>query len=353
MPRHSGSHIYPPVTIAVLNYNGINLLPNTIQSIKELRYPARKTILVDDGSTDDSVSYVRNTHSDISIIEMGSNTKLLNLVRNTAISHANTNLVFITDNDITFDPDCLTALVEAMEELPNAAVMTPRVMYQNERDRIYIDYNQFHYVCSSIDKNRDRKVSELSSDLKEPRRSFGCGIMLLDKTKAKKVNFFDTGFVMGWGDDGEFHHRVNLSGMKCYAVPTALVYHKAIKGAPRIYGQHRNRWSIILQTYSWRTILIIAPALLTYESVLFFYSLLDGKAYIHLKALKDIMVNYRTILSKRREISAYKVVSDRELMVSDEFYVPQRYKNYFPVKIGLNVLNLILNIYWKLISRFV
>jgi GT2 family glycosyltransferase len=252
---------------------------------------------------------------------------------------------------MTFDPDCLMILVETLNYLPDAAVVTPRVMYQHEPDRIYIDCNKFHYICSSIDKHRNMKITEPLSDVKEPRRSFGCGIMLLDTTKAKTTGFFDADFVMGWGDDGEFHHRINLSGMSCYAVPKALVYHKAIKGSPRVYGQHRNRWSIILQTYSWRTIFVISPALLVYEAAFFLYALADGNAFYHINALKDVILNFRRTMLKRNEVFSYKVVPDREIMVSDEFYVPVMYKNRLPINVGLKVLNMFFNIYWKAVSR--
>jgi GT2 family glycosyltransferase len=283
---------------------------------------------------------------------MGYNTKMLNRVRNTAIINAGTDLVLLTDNDITFDPDCLFTLVETLNRLPDAAVLTPRVMYQSERDRIYIDHNQFHFICSSIDKNRDKKVSELLYDSKEPKKSFGCGIMLLDKKKVEGIGFFDADFVMGWGDDGEFHHRINLSGMGCYAVPTALVFHKAIKGTPRVYGQHRNRWSMILQTYSWRTIFFISPTLVIYEALFFLYSLMDGKANHYIRSLRDIILNYRKLILKRRQISTYKVLLDREIMVSGEFFVPRTYKHNNFINAGLTILNAFFNTYWKLISRF-
>ena len=103
------------VTIAILNYNGRNYLEETINSIRALDYPSKKLLMVDDGSTDGSTDFVRLNHPDVKIIEMGCNTKMLNRVRNQAIFAADTDFVLVTDNDITFAPDCLTILMQTMQ----------------------------------------------------------------------------------------------------------------------------------------------------------------------------------------------------------------------------------------------
>jgi GT2 family glycosyltransferase len=342
----------PPVTIAILNYNGRKYLQETICSIQLLDYSEKQIIMVDDGSTDDSIAFVQDKYPDVRIIQIGYNTGMLNKVRNLAISNAPTNIVLITDNDITFSRDCLRILVDTMSTLPDAAILTPRVMYQDEKDRIYIDYNPFHYICISIDKNRGKKLQDIENSKDQPRHSFGCGIMLLDKTKTEAVNFFDEDYVMGWGDDGEFHHRMNLSGLRCYAVPDALVYHKAVKGKARIYGQVRNRWYIILQTYSLKTILLISPALLVYELSLFCFLSLNGSLIAYLRAVRDVLSNYRELMEKRKKVQSYKVLNDKDFMTSGDIFIPSSYKTNPVVNSAFSFLNTILNIYWQIIKRF-
>jgi GT2 family glycosyltransferase len=343
---------YNKVTVAILNYNGRRFLEKTINSINSLSYPIQDVILVDDGSTDESIDFVKRKFPDIKIVEMGMNTKMLNKVRNQAITNADTELIFITDNDITFAPDCLELMVEAITKLPDAAVVTPRVMYFHDRERIYIDRNRFHYLCNSIDKNRDKTLDQIKDDDGTPRRSFGCGIMLINKSKAETIGFFDEDYVMGWGDDGEFHHRINLSGMACYAVPRALVYHEAVKGTPRVYGQLRNRWFLILKTYSCKTILIAFPALLAYEVCMMLFVLLKGAYKEYCKAVNDVFINFKHIWNKRKIIISHKVASDAELMTSDEIFVPDSFRKSKILAFGMKCINYLFSGYWKLIINF-
>ncbi|MFQ5674531.1 MAG: glycosyltransferase family 2 protein, partial [bacterium] len=73
------------VTVAVLNYNGVKILPQCFKSIKELNSPPGEMIMVDDCSSDGSPRWVRENHPDVRVIEMGFNSKLLNVIRNRAI----------------------------------------------------------------------------------------------------------------------------------------------------------------------------------------------------------------------------------------------------------------------------
>ena len=342
------------VTIAILNYNGREFVEESIQSIEQLQYPRKTVILVDDGSTDDSVSFIKSRYPDIRVIALGYNSKLLNKVRNEAIRAATTNLILITDNDIVFSSDCLQVLVEALAKLPNAAVVIPRIMYATDKDRIYIDRNEFHYVCASIDENREKRLNGVSSDHRA-NLTFGCGIMLINIGKVKDHiwDFFDEDYPMGWGDDGEFHHRVNLSGLRCYAVPTAVVYHKAIKGPPRVYGQLLNRWHIILETYSWRTVVLVLPAMLLYECALFGAAILSGRCGEYLKACRSLACSLPKILMKRTKVRKYKIKRDREILTAGAIYAPPVFLKNPLVRFGWTTLNLILNWYWLIARRFV
>jgi GT2 family glycosyltransferase len=341
------------VTIAILNYNGRNYLEETIQSIKALDYPSKKLLMVDDGSTDGSTDFVRINHPDVRIIEMGSNTKMLNRVRNRAIYATATDFILLTDNDITFAPDCLTILMETMSVLPDVAVLTPRVMYQDDRRRIYIDHNEFHYVCASIDENRDKRLEEITDNCKlNP--TFGCGIMLIDKSKISRrgIGFFDEDYPMGWGDDGEFHHRVNLSGLRCYAIPHAVVYHKAVRGAPRIFGQLLNRWCIIIETYSAQAVFVFLPALLLYECVLFIGVAIKGGGGEYFKALRTLIRNLPLLKHKRTHVLSYKIINERDIFTAGRIYAPPALISSPFARFAWTMLNFLLNRYWRIARRF-
>lgn len=61
--------------------------------------------------------------------------------------------------------------------------------------------------------------------------------------------------------DGEFSLRLSLSGRAVYTVPRTIVFHRVKKRGFRfVHQQIRNRWLLILVTYSWRSVVTLLPA---------------------------------------------------------------------------------------------
>lgn len=338
------------VTIAVLNYNGLKNLPDVFASIKKLDHPPAETIMVDDGSTDSSTDWVRSNHPDVRVVDMGRNTTVLNMVRNTALRAANTDLVLIVDNDVMLRNDCVDEAVKAMNTLPNATVCMTRAVYEEKPDTIYQDGQILHYVGASPNINRECKISDVDS---QPRLSIGWGVQLINREKSRAVDWFNEKYYLGWGDDGEFNHKLNMAGLNCYHVPASVVLHKRHGGSKRYAPAVTNRWRFILEMYHWKTLILTAPALLFYELPLFGFLLMKKcpMDYVHgmcrvLKSLPEILVN-------RRKIQAMRTVPDNKLMTSGDIFVYSDDISSGTLTIGYKTINAILNGYWLLIRDMV
>lgn len=334
------------VTIAVTNFNGESVILRALASAKSMAYQASGILVVDDGSTDRSVELVNAQHPDVAIVQLPHNTARLNKVRNTALEAAETRLVFLVDNDVTFHPDCLGNLVEKMASLPGAAICTPAILQADDKRTIYGGGHGLHYLCVSTDERRGTQSTVLDQ---EPKMSVGGGIQLIDKKALEEVGFFNEYFALGWGDDGELHHRANLSGLACYAVPTAVVYHEPRQRAPRTYGQLHNRWLTLLQSYSLRTILLLMPALLLYELVLLAFLAKRGELGEYWRALRALAESRSRWLTERRRIQGLRARRDRELLVSGPIYVPRLLLRRGWEQAALGILDLVFRTYWRAI----
>ena len=60
------------VTVAVLNYNGIDKIPDLFSSIRSLDHLPAEVIMVDDGSTDSSSDWVEENFSEVRVIRLES-----------------------------------------------------------------------------------------------------------------------------------------------------------------------------------------------------------------------------------------------------------------------------------------
>lgn len=337
-----------PITAGIVNYNGINIIGETIRSLKSLRYPIERIIVADDGSTDGSVDYIRQNFPEVEIIVMDENTKRANHLRNILLQASKTRLVFLVDNDIILDENCLGELVSNIKQLPNAAACTARVLVKEDKTRVYSDGNILHYVCNSIAENRDEDVRHLSQ---QPKVSIGCiGNQLVDKEKARLIDFMDEDMSVGWGDDGEFHHRLRMAGMECYLIPRAIIYHRGKTEGFRTIAQVKNRAFFIIKNYSLKTLFFIFPALIIYEMMILFFLIIKKDLKSYFQASVTVIKNIGRLLAKRRKIQKIRQVSDGQLMTSGAMYVaPYLLKNKL-LSFSLTALNFCFDSYWKLIK---
>ena len=106
---------YPSVSIITVNYNGLRFLKNLFNSISNLNYPEDKiqVIMVDNGSTDGSVEFVRSNFPEVEVLVLNKNSGYAG-GNNEGFKHARGQYVALINNDCTIDQDWLTAMVNTM-----------------------------------------------------------------------------------------------------------------------------------------------------------------------------------------------------------------------------------------------
>ncbi|MDH3637208.1 MAG: glycosyltransferase, partial [Gammaproteobacteria bacterium] len=337
------------VTLAVMNYNGADRLPDLLRSISDLNHEPGEVMLVDDGSTDGGADAAEREHPNLKVVRMGRNTTILNKVRNRAFQESSKPLVFIVDNDVVLTPACLDELLLVINTWPKCAACMTRATYADRPDLIYQDGQVLHYVGASPGTNREKRVSEADT---EPRVSIGWGVQLIDKRAAEQVGFFNEEYLLGWGDDGEINHKLNLFGFRCYHVPRSVVLHKRFESSKRYYAAVRNRLRFIFEMYYWRTIVLALPALAVYEVSLFAFLALKGGIRDYFRGWAYFFTHLPDILRVRRQIQSTRQLKDSEVMGAGDIFVYSDYVDIRILAVGYKAMNVFLNLYWALIRRF-
>jgi len=97
---------YPLISVVMLNYNGLEYLKKTIPSILELNYPNYEFIIVDNGSTDGSIDFIKSFEN-VRLVENGENVGY-SKGKNIGFSETNGEYVLSLDNDLLLpDKDIL------------------------------------------------------------------------------------------------------------------------------------------------------------------------------------------------------------------------------------------------------
>jgi len=210
---------YPSISVVFPNLNGNKQdLYNLLTSLQKSNYPSKQLefIMVDNGSTDDSVQYVLKKFPEVKIIKLENNCGFAKAV-NIGIENARSECVFVTNNDVVLEKECLKNLAEYFIAYPKVGVIGPKVYFRNQPKKIAsgaLKYNFYTGLFSSDQTNKiNQKVDWIS----------GCG-MFFSKNIWIKLGGFDENFFF-IGEDLDFCLRIKYLGFKVTYYPKAVIWH--------------------------------------------------------------------------------------------------------------------------------
>jgi len=112
----------PTVDVIIPAFNASRFIKETIQSVLDQTYLPRKIIVVDDGSTDDTVSIIRSFDNEL--IELITTTNGgVSRARNIGIEASSADYIAFLDADDVWLPEKLALQLEALEQSPEARVV--------------------------------------------------------------------------------------------------------------------------------------------------------------------------------------------------------------------------------------
>ncbi len=106
----------PTVSVVTVNYNGRRYLEALLPSLEASNFPAnqREMVVVDNGSTDDSIEWTRREFPTVRIVQVGGNRGFAGGC-NAGIRATDSTYVALINNDAVVDRDWLAALVAVAE----------------------------------------------------------------------------------------------------------------------------------------------------------------------------------------------------------------------------------------------
>ncbi|KAA3657427.1 MAG: glycosyltransferase family 2 protein [Chloroflexi bacterium] len=331
------------VTIGVVNYNGINVLPETLHAVNNLTYPYFDIMIVDNGSTDGSREWVEARYPQVCICALGENVGLPG-ARNIIIQEAKSDYLFIMDNDISVEPNMLTQLMDVMEKVDGVGVCHPEICDENDPSVYHYNGGHIHYLCSLISRKKPLPYAE--RPLYEQFDVISGAAMLMRRQTALEIGGFDADYFFNW-EDGDFTARMTLAGYKCLNIPHAFVHHRSKpRGTSKAFYQVRNRWYFILKLFSWRTILLITPMLVLFELTQAGLLLLKGAGKEYLRGTVAVFKDMPMILKKRNDFQKLKIVKDEKWLHRGEMFVPSHLMDRKIMDILNKIVCNCFNFYW-------
>ncbi len=282
-------------TVVIPNYNGIEYMENCLASLLE-GSAIPEVIVVDNGSADGSCGLIRERFPAVRLIELGENTGFCHAV-NVGIRKADTEFVFLLNNDTTVEKSCVEELEKALEASPKLFCAGAKMINMKFPEKID-DAGDFYCALGwAFARGRDEPASKYQRD--ERIFSACAGAALYRREYLLEIGLFDEAH-FAYLEDVDAGYRANIHGFRNLLASKALVYHagSATSGSRhnrfKVELSSRNSVYLVYKNMPVAQLLINLPFLLAgfFLKFLFFAGKGLGKVY-----LKGLLRGIRLALS--------------------------------------------------------
>lgn len=241
----------PNISVIIVNYNGRGCLEDLLKSLSLQTFTRFEILIVDNGSTDDSVAFIEKEFPKVRVFHSKKNN--FSAGNNLGIKNAKSEYVFILNNDTELDARCLESLSTAIKSSDSSVGMwATKILNYYQRDMI--DSAGLIIYRDGLSRGRGRMEKDGHQYDVEEEVCFPSGCAALyKKSVLENLGYFDEDFEF-YLEDSDLGFRFRLAGWKCMYIPTAKLYHKYSfsmgKYSPRkAYLIERNRIWLLIKSY--------------------------------------------------------------------------------------------------------
>lgn len=118
-------------SLVIINYNGASFIERTLKNLEISNLKPNRIIVVDDGSSDNSVNLIRKNFPEIIIVENKQNLGPV-ASRNRGAKLAKDKYIIFMDNDVFIKKDTFSQLVNFAEEDSNRGIVSAKIIPQGK-----------------------------------------------------------------------------------------------------------------------------------------------------------------------------------------------------------------------------
>ncbi len=217
---------FPKIFIILLNWNGKKDTLECLSSLQKVDYPNFHTVIVDNGSKDDSITAIRNAYPNIPILENGENLGFAggNNVGLKWVLRHNAEWILLLNNDTIVAPDFLRAFLTALQEQPNAKILGAKILRYSHPAVI-------DHLGGFWNAQKGEFYSPHSGQTDHPYFNmrlvdYVCGAaFLMHRSVPEAIGFLEPDFFLFW-EEVDYCYRARRAGFEVWVAPQAKIWHK-------------------------------------------------------------------------------------------------------------------------------
>jgi len=259
----------PRVSVVIPNWNGAHHLPECFEALAAQSRRDFEVIVVDNGSSDASLGWLRQNAPEARLIERADNGGFSKAV-NAGIRASEAPYIVLLNNDTRADASWLAELVGALERNAEYDCAASLMLLYYEVDLVNAA-GDYYDIVGMTGKNRG--LGDPVARYLEPARVFGAcaGAAAYRASFFNDVGLFDEDYFLT-SEDTDLNLRALIAGKRCLYVPAARVRHKlrsSIDTHPSEWMARlsdRNEAMTFAKCMPW-PVLLMAPALWLYTQL--------------------------------------------------------------------------------------
>jgi GT2 family glycosyltransferase len=315
------------VSVIVVNWNGKDYLKGCISSVLAQSYGNIEVLVVDSGSTDGSVEFMKESFPNVEIVSLRENVGFCKAF-NEGCRKSRGEYVLALNSDTLLDRRFVEEILRPMNDDPGTGAASGKIL---RFDRRTLDSTgQF---IGRDRRPRERGYNETDRGRYEKRGTVFsvCGAVAFYRRKmldqvALDGQYFDEDY-FAFNEDLDLGWRAQLQGWKCAYVPGAIAYHErggtagrgnvvfslaggrqfARRSSAIRYHIVKNRYMTIIKNDSLESLLADMPCILAFEALLWSFSALTSPLLLF--KVPGMVREVLSALPKRKLVQSRRSVS--------------------------------------------
>jgi len=311
----------PKVAVAILAFNGLAYTQQFLSSVVSTEYPNLEIYIIDNNSTDDVCTYIKENYPIVKLIKLDSNEGFAGGY-NTGLSQIEADYFVLLNQDVEVPKNWVQPIIEAMESDKNLAICQPKILAQKNK-------TAFEYAGASggfLDLLgypfcRGRIFDEIENDNGQYNQLVACfwasgAAFFIKASLFKSIGGFDATFFAHF-EEIDLCWRAKNAGYKVATIPEAYVYH--IGGSVIDYQSPKKTF------LNFRNGLVLLHKNLPVKQLLW---------KLPLRFLLDVVAAYRALLSK--DVQTYKAIAKAHFSYLSNLKLWQQQRKISQKQVNLN-----------------
>lgn len=277
----------PLVAVVILNWNGKKLLDQFLPSVLRCTYENYKVIVADNGSSDDSVEFVRQQFPSVELIVLPKNLGYAQGY-NAALSQVQADYYILLNSDVEVTPDWLRPMVDLLESNPSVAACQPKLLSWKQKEFFeyagaaggWIDCFGYPFAKGRVFDHCEKDLGQY--DLAQPLFWASGAALFIRASVFHEMHGFDPYF-FAHQEEIDLCWRMQLAGHTIYSCPQSVVWHVGGSTLPagnsmKTFLNYRNNHIMLLKNLPLSRLCWVIPLRFALDAIAAWKELLSGDA---------------------------------------------------------------------------